>query len=63
MTGKAINRLFIELLQVSLNTRTAMSRIPTAEEWDELYLLAEGNCVGGICFQGIVKLVGDNAEW
>lgn len=58
MISNAVNRSFIELIQVSMGTRKTLSTMPSTEEWDDIFLLAVGGCVEGICFQGVVKQAG-----
>ena len=48
--------MFFELLQVALNNRVKLSRIPTDEEWSVLYEESERQAVTGILLQGIDKL-------
>lgn len=50
------NRAFIELMQVAMGKKVALTVVPSREEWDEIFLLAVGGSVEGVCFQGIVKL-------
>lgn len=45
--------LLFELLQVSLGTRAVLSRIPTNEEWLELYDEACKQAVAGVAFHGL----------
>ena len=48
--------LFFELLQVAVGNRTMLSHTPTAEEWRELYLLAQKQAMVGIAFRGVEQL-------
>lgn len=48
--------LFFELLQVAIGNRTMLSHAPTAEEWRELYLLAQKQTMVGIAFRGVEQL-------
>ena len=48
--------LFFELLQVAIGNRTMLSCAPTAEEWRELYLLAQKQTMVGIAFRGVEQL-------
>lgn len=48
--------LFVELLQVALNNRSCLSVVPTDEEWNELFSLAEKQTLIGIVFLGIQRL-------
>ena len=49
-------RLFVELLQVSLGTREELSRVPSAVEWQGLYDEAQRQAVAGILACGIERL-------
>ena len=49
-------RLFVELLQVSLGTREELSRVPSAVEWQGLYDEAQRQAVAGIIVCGIERL-------
>lgn len=46
----------LELLQVALGTRSALSRTPSRTEWEELFSAAKGHVIMGLCFAGIEKL-------
>jgi len=48
--------LFVELLQVSLDTREELSRVPSAVEWQGLYDEAQRQAVAGIIACGIERL-------
>ena len=48
--------IFFELLQVAIGNRTMLSHTPTAEEWRELYLLAQKQTLVGIAFRGVEQL-------
>ena len=48
--------LFIELLQTSLGSRVALSSIPTAEEWTQMFDLSRSQGVIGITLGGIGRL-------
>lgn len=51
-----MKELFIELLQISLCTRDKLTRVPSVQEWQQLYDLAEAQTVVGILMQGIGRL-------
>lgn len=51
-----INQKFFELIQVSLGTRTCLSRMPSAGEWGELYCMAKKQSLVGVCFAGVQRL-------
>ena len=50
-----INKLFFELIQVSLGTRICLSHMPSEDEWGELYKMAKKQSLMGICFAGVQK--------
>lgn len=47
---------FLELLQVALKRRDALSGIPTSEEWEQVYSLSEEQTVTGILLSGLERL-------
>ena len=48
--------LFFELLQIALGNREKLSRVPSAQEWLELYVEAGRQAITGILLHGIEKL-------
>ena len=46
-------KLFLELIQVSIGSKEKLSSIPSAAEWEKLFVLAEKHAVIGMCFHGI----------
>ena len=48
--------LFFELLQIAIGNRKMLSHTPTAEEWRELYTLAQKQAMVGIAFRGVEQL-------
>lgn len=48
--------LFFELLQVALGNRESLSRVPTTEEWEEIYEEAGRQAMTGILLRGIDRL-------
>lgn len=48
--------LFFELLQVALSNRDRLCRVPSAEEWREIYAESERQSVTGILIRGIDRL-------
>ena len=48
--------LFFELLQVAIGNRKELTHTPTAEEWRELYALAQRQTLVGISFRGVELL-------
>ena len=49
-------QLFFELLQVALDTRLCLTRVPTKEEWLEVYDMASKQAVVGMMISGIEQL-------
>lgn len=47
---------FFELIQLSIGCRQQLSRMPSVEEWDAVYQMAQKQALVGICFVGITKL-------
>ena len=48
--------LFFELLQIAIGNRKELTHTPTAEEWRELYALAQRQTLVGIAFRGVEQL-------
>lgn len=46
-------KLFFELIQVSIGSKEKLSSVPSAAEWEKLFVLAEKHAVIGVCFHGI----------
>lgn len=57
-----INKLFFELIRVSIDTQECLSRIPSAKEWKKLYDMAMKQSLIGICFAGVQKLGGNSDD-
>lgn len=51
-----MEKLFFELLRVSVGRRDALSRVPSAKEWRALYGLSVKQAVAGVCFCGVQRL-------
>ena len=51
-----VNDLFFELLQVAIGNRQSLSRVPTPEEWEEIYEMSKKQSVAGIAFAGVERL-------
>lgn len=49
-------RLFFELLQLAIGRRNKLYRIPFAEEWEQLYRMAEKQSVLGVCFRAVKEM-------
>lgn len=62
-----MNQLFLSLIRVSIGNSDSLSRIPSAEEWTELYAMAAKQAVIGICFAGVNYLYhsegSDATDW
>ena len=51
-----MRKLFFEFIQVALCNRDALSRVPSAEEWQALYAIAVKQAVAGVTFLGLQRL-------
>lgn len=51
-----MNTLFIELIQVAIACRSTLSRIPSAEDWQELFIQAKRQSLIGVCFYGVAQI-------
>ena len=51
-----VNDLFFELLQVAIGNRLGLSRVPTPEEWEEIYEMSKKQSLAGIAFAGVERL-------
>lgn len=51
-----MNELFFELIQVAIGRRTHLSRTPSSEEWEQLFLMAERQTVLGVCFKAVREM-------
>jgi len=51
-----VNYLFFELLQVVIGNRQSLSRVPTPEEWEEIYEMSKKQSLAGIAFAGVERL-------
>ncbi len=54
--------LFVDLIQIALGTRTVLSRIPSENEWQQIYEIAAKQSLVGIVLYGIEELRAKNAE-
>lgn len=52
-----INQLFFELIRVAIGTHDRLSKVPSADEWGELYAMAKKQSLVGICFAGVQKTI------
>ena len=48
--------LFFELIQVGIDQRALLSRVPSAKDWSVLYGLSVKQAVAGVCFYGVQRL-------
>lgn len=51
-----MNKLFFELMQVSIGQLDCLSRFPDPKEWQTFFDLAKRHAVAGICYHGVTKL-------
>lgn len=54
--------LFVELIQIALGTRTVFSRIPSENEWQQIYDTAVKQSLVGVVLSGIEVIRAKNAE-
>lgn len=52
-----INKLFFELIRVTIGNQVCLSHTPSADEWCDLYAMAKKQSLVGVCFAGVQKLV------
>ena len=57
-----LNNLFFELIQVAIDRRDALSRVPSAKEWCALYGLSVKQAIAGVCFCGVQRLAKELRE-
>lgn len=57
-----MERLFFDLIQVSIGCQNCLSRTPNEAEWGELYSLAKKQSLVGVCFAGVQRLVTQQQE-
>lgn len=51
-----MNKLFFELIKVSIGTHNCLSHSPSAKEWGILYDMAVKQSIMGVCFAGVQRL-------
>lgn len=56
-----MNRLFFELLQVSIGNLECLSRCPSTDDWNSVYAIAEAQTMLGIAFNGLQRLPQEQA--
>lgn len=54
-----LEKLFIELICVSLGTSKSISRTPSPSDWNQLFKIAEKHSLAGVCFTGLQYLGAD----
>lgn len=54
--------IFFELIRVSIGTQDGLSQIPSTDDWDKLYDMAEKQTLVGVCFAGLSKLGADSVS-
>lgn len=50
------DKLFFNLIQLSVENKPCLMKAPSPEEWSDLYDIAEKQSVLGICFVGLQKI-------
>lgn len=51
-----MQELFFELLRVAIGQMDCLSRGPSAQEWHDIYELAQRHRVRGVCYKGVERL-------
>lgn len=51
-----IQKLFFQLIQVSIGQLDCLDRGPSPEEWQELYNLSKQHQLATVCYDGVVRL-------
>ena len=51
-----IQKLFFQLIQVSLGQLDCLDRGPSPEEWQALYELSKSHQLAAVCYDGVVRL-------
>lgn len=55
-------KLFFDLIRVSIGQQVSLSHTPSADEWGELYAMAKKQSLVGVCFAGVQRLVWQQQE-
>ena len=56
MNNNIVDKLFFELIQVSVENRTCITKVPSTDEWNELHQKAKKQAIVGMIFYAISKL-------
>ena len=56
----SITKLFFELIQITLGNRDGFSRMPSGEEWEQLYLLSQKHSLTSLLLEGVNKVKNGN---
>lgn len=51
-----MKELFFELIRVATGRQGCLSRTPSAEEWAQMFAIAEKHALVGVCYGGLLKL-------
>lgn len=51
-----MTRLFFELIQVAIGNTGCLSKSPSENEWEELFMMAQKQAIVGVCFHGVQSL-------
>lgn len=51
-----IKYLFFELIRIAIGNAVCLSRMPSDEEWQQLFIMAKKQSLLGVCFAGLQKL-------
>lgn len=57
-----VNKLFYELIRLSIGTQDSLSRTPQATEWSVLYQMATKQSLVGVCFAGVQRMCNSDKE-
>ena len=55
-------KLFYELVQIGIETRSSFSSVPSANDWSALFTASQKQSLVGVCFQGVNNLYLNNPE-
>lgn len=57
-----MNKLFFELIRLSIGTSSTLSHRPSADEWAILYKMAVKQSLVGVCFSGVRKYMAQHCS-